>query len=415
MNIRDFNWPVVLIWLGLSCVGLLAIYSSTQGPVAEFLPAIIRSNFQKQLLFALLAVAVVFIIQLFNPRLFQDASYVFYAGGLVLMVLTLAFGQEINGSRSWLRFGFFNFQTSELMKIATILASARYMTHEHSPSLSRWRSSLVIIGLFTLPTGLVLLQNDTGTALIFLVVLPVMLFWNGLSTSITVLIILPALVAYLSLINLYAAIIAVCIAAIAVWMLEKQWMHVAAAFVLGGLVVGGVNVAMEQVLKPHQKNRIEAFVHPEVDPLGAGWNVLQAKTAIGSGGWSGKGFMEGTQTQLRFIPEQWTDFIFCVIGEEFGFLGSSFVLLLYLGFFLTLLRMAAGHKHPFAQLLTIGVTCIYLFHFLINLGSAMGLLPVIGIPLPFISYGGSSLLSNSLMLAICLNVDFKKRQFSIYR
>src|SRR5699024_5834585 len=144
-------------------------------------------------------------------------------------------------------------------------------------------------------------------------------------------------------------------------------------------------------------------------------NVIQAKTAIGSGGLWGKGYMEGTQTQLRFLPEQWTDFIYCVISEEFGFVGSTIVLALFILFFLLLLRTAREHKNSFAQIIVVGVTWVYFIHFLINVGSTMGLIPIVGLPLPFISYGGSSMITNTLMLAICLNLDYFKRKLSIYR
>jgi rod shape determining protein RodA len=200
-----------------------------------------------------------------------------------------------------------------------------------------------------------------------------------------------------------------------IFIIQRRTGLTLASFVTGILIVIGVQVALSQILQPHQRARIEAFTNPSFDPQGAGWNVIQAKTAIGSGGLYGKGFMEGTQTQLRFLPEQWTDFIFCVIGEEFGFFGASLVVLLLLLLTLRLVVMAGNHKHPFAQLVMVGVTTVFFTHFFINVGSATALLPVIGVPLPFISYGGSALLSNTIMLGICLNLDFYKRQFSIYR
>jgi len=185
------------------------------------------------------------------------------------------------------------------------------------------------------------------------------------------------------------------------------------AIVTGSLVVAGVQVALYQILRPHQQARIEAFINPALDPQGAGWNVMQAKTAIGSGGLWGKGFLEGTQTQLRFLPEQWTDFIFPVIAEEFGFVGAGLVLLIFSVLLLRLLNIAGEHKHPFAQLVVVGITATFFVHLVINLGSAMGLFPVIGLPLPFISYGGSAFLSYSVMLAISLNFYMNRRQFSI--
>jgi rod shape determining protein RodA len=223
------------------------------------------------------------------------------------------------------------------------------------------------------------------------------------------------LVGYTTLYSITAGLITLTVLIVIIFFFQRQRRMVWIGLAVGLLVMVGVEVGMEQVLRPHQKARIEAFVNPESDPQGAGWNVLQAKTAIGSGGITGKGFLQGTQTQLRFLPEQWTDFIFCVIGEEFGFLGSGLVVTLFILLFLNLISMATTHNHPFAQLFMVGVLGVFFFHFLINIGSAMGLLPVIGLPLPFISYGGSSFLANSMLIAIVLNLNLYERLFSIYR
>jgi len=274
---------------------------------------------------------------------------------------------------------------------------------------------MTTVGLIILPVVIIIMQNDTGTALILLTLIPVVLFWSGLPYGISLLMISPAIIGYFSVIDITFGAIAAFIIAIMIFFLQRQkWLTVSAA-VLGLLVVVGTEVALQQILQPHQRARVEAFVNPSLDPHGAGWNVLQAKTAIGSGGFSGKGFMEGTQTQLRFLPEQWTDFVYCVVGEEFGFIGSSLLIILYGFLFLKLLSMAGGHKHPFAQLVFVCVTFIYFAHFIVNVGSATAMLPIMGVPLPFVSYGGSAFLANTLMLAVCLNMDLYKRSFSIYR
>jgi rod shape determining protein RodA len=262
---------------------------------------------------------------------------------------------------------------------------------------------------------LLLLQNEAGIAIVFLALLPVMLFWSGLPYGISLLMISPALIGYFTVINWYWGVVATILITIAIFFLQKRTWLSFSSFVLGIVVIIGTEVALNQVLQPYQRARVEAFVNPTLDPQGAGWNVLQAKTAIGSGGLFGKGFMEGTQTQLRFLPEQWTDFVFCVIGEEFGFVGSALVLLLFIALLLRLLHLAGTHKHPFAQLVIVSITFVYFIHFVINIGSAIAVFPVIGIPLPFISYGGAAFLTNTLMLAICLNLDLYKRSFSIYR
>ncbi|MCG8374200.1 MAG: rod shape-determining protein RodA, partial [Balneolales bacterium] len=258
-------------------------------------------------------------------------------------------------------------------------------------------------------------QNDFGTAIIFLALIPVMLFWSGLPYGVSLFIISPAIILYATVLSWQIGVAAIILLTITIFIIQKRvWLTVASLFT-GIFTVLGVQLALTEVLQPHQIARITAFTNPTYDPTGAGWNVIQAKTAIGSGGLTGKGFLEGTQTQLRFLPEQWTDFVFCVIGEEFGFLGAGLVIVLFIFLFTRLLSIAGNHKHPFAQLVTVSVTSVLFVHFFINVGSATALLPVIGIPLPFISYGGSAYLTNTLMLAICLNMDFHKREFSIYR
>lgn len=414
-NLREFKWSLVFLWASLTIIGLVAIYSATQGPVSQFLPASIQQNFDKQLIFVAISIGVIFIVQFISPRFFEDGAYLFYGLTLLLMVITLFVGVEVNGARSWLRIGGINFQMSELMKVTTLLAAANYLTSQRNVTAGNLRHSLAVTGLFLIPIALLLLQNDTGTALIFAAVLPVMLYWSGLPNTFTLLIVLVAVVGYTTLFSLTAGIITLFVLLLLFFFFQRDRRLVWMGLVVGLVVMIGVEVGMEQVLRPHQKARIEAFINPESDPQGAGWNVLQAKTAIGSGGLTGKGFLQGTQTQLRFLPEQWTDFIFCVIGEEFGFMGSGLVVTLFFLLFLSLISMATSHNHPFAQLVMIGILSVFFFHFLINVGSAMGLLPVIGIPLPFVSYGGSSFLANSLLIAIVLNLNLYERSFSIYR
>ncbi len=414
-NIREFSWSVVFAWAILFIIGIVAIYSATQGPVSQFLPEYIQDNFYKQVIFVSLSIFILAAVQLVSPRNFIQLSYAFYVLCLVLMVITLYFGTEVNGAKSWLRFGPFNLQTSELMKIATILATANYLTSRRDITAENVRYAVISVIIILIPTILVFMQNDLGTALIFLTLIPVMLFWSGLPYGVSLFIISPAIIAYLSVIEWYYGVIAAVILTAAIFFIQRRiWLSIT-SLITGLLTTSGVQLALTQLLQPHQIARIAAFTNPAYDPTGAGWNVIQAKTAIGSGGLTGKGFLEGTQTQLKFLPEQWTDFVFCVIGEEFGFVGAAIVIITFLFLFIRLLNMAGSHKHPFAQLVTVSVASVFFVHFFINVGSASALLPVIGLPLPFVSYGGSAFITNTLMLAICLNMDFYKRDFSIYR
>ena len=250
--------------------------------------------------------------------------------------------------------------------------------------------------------------------LIFIPLIPVMLFLSGLPYGIALFMISPAIIGYLSIIDWQYGVIATLVLTVVIYLLQKRpWLGLT-SLVFGLLLVVSVNFALTEILQPHQQNRIEAFVNPFQDPQGAGWNIIQAKTAISSGGIYGKGFMQGTQTQLRFLPEQWTDFIFCVIAEDFGLVGGSLAIMAMLLLLMRQLSNAVSIKTPFAQLVIVGVVTILFTHILVNLGSAMGVVPVIGVPLPFVSYGGSSFLSNSIMLAVCLNLHFRQREMSLF-
>ena len=412
---REFSWSVLLIWMALTAIGLTAIYSATQGPVSQFLPDYIQNNFFRQIMWISISLVTLIAIQFTSPRTFQGVAYIFYGFCLFLAILTIFTGIEVSGGRRWLSVFGLRVQISEFLKLATVLAVANYLTHKRDMSVGNLKTALTTVMLILVPVIVIMLQNDTGTALVLLALIPVVLFWSGLPYGISLLIISPALIGYFSVIGLLYGAIAALIITITIFLLQKQTWLTASSLLLGIVVVIGTEVALHNVLQPHQRARIEAFVNPSLDPQGAGWNVLQATTAIGSGGFQGKGFMEGTQTQLRFLPEQWTDFIYCVIGEEFGFIGSSLVLILYAALFLRLLYLAGSHKHPFAQLVIVCVTFLYFIHFVINIGSATAVLPIMGVPLPFVSYGGSAFLANSIMLAVCLNLDLYRRSFSIYR
>ena len=410
--VRRFDWLTILFWAILTLIGLTAIYSATLGPVSEFLPQHIQQNFSKQFMFVGLSVVCVIFIQFISPRAFQQLAYLIYALCLALVISTIFFGVEVNGAKSWFEIGGIRFQTGEPMKMATVLAVAAYLTSRRDISAVKLRSAIVAVLIILVPIIAIVAQNDTGSALVFLPLIPIMLFLSGLPHGISVLMISPAIIGYLTLIDWRLGLASAVIVAVVVYMLEKKiWLSVG-TIVAGSLLVLAIDVALHEVLQPHQQLRIQAFINPFVDPQGAGWNVIQAQTAISSGGVFGKGFLQGTQTQLRFLPEQWTDFIFCVIAEEFGLVGAGFVIIILMFMFLRLLNLAIGLKDPFSQMVIVGIVGILFTHVLINLGSSMGIIPVIGVPLPFMSYGGSSFLINSIMLATCLNLYLRQKDMS---
>ncbi len=411
---KNLDWVSLALWATLVAIGLTAIYSATHGPAREFLLDSVQQNFDRQLTFFGISVVAMVIILLLPARLIVKLAPFAYVFCLGLLGAALAFGREVNGAKSWLYIGPVGLQVAEIAKVGTILAVTALLSKKEA----RRGSIPYLLGavvLIVIPVVLVVMQNDTGTGLVFLALIPVMMFWSGaVPLPWMALAGAAALSVYLVIVNpLFAAIfVALATAGMLVWTRSRG---MAALTLIGvGLIAGAAWFGLFKVLEPHQIDRLVAFDDPEAYRFGAGFHVIQSKAAIGSGGVFGKGFTNGTQTQLAYIPENSTDFIFCVIGEEFGFLGTMTVLLVF-GFLvirLASLGMQAGFALP--RLFIAGVTGILLVHILINIGMTVGLMPVIGIPLPFISYGGSALLANTAMLAIALNLHAKRDEFAVY-
>lgn len=412
---RNLDYLVLLSWLGLVFIGLIAIYSTTHGAASEFLPASVQQNFWRQLVWSLICVAVILVSLMMPIRFFQRTAYGIYVFTVLLLIAALLFGTEINGAKAWLTLGPIRLQVSELAKVGTVLAVAQLLS-THRPNTQTIRYAVIAVGLILLPACLIVLQNDMGTALVFFGLIPIMLFWSGLPLSTTLLMVSPAVVGYFSIVYMPAAIAITVILTLGMyWYTRERWLTLLAGLFTGGTIFA-VTMALTRVFKPYQVARILSFTNPEAEEFrkGVGFHLVQSKAAIGSGGLTGKGLGEGTQTQGAYIPEQSTDFAFTVIAEEWGFIGSVVVLILFALLLIRLVSLGTQVKHPFGSMVAAGAAGIYLIHIFINLGMVTGLLPVIGIPLPFISYGGSALLANSMMLAIVLNLHMRRDDFSIY-
>lgn len=397
-------------WAGLVAIGLTAIYSSTHGPAAEYLPEQMTRNFQKQAVFGALGLVGALVILTLRMRFFQMIAYPAYAVTLVLLLVTAVIGREINGAKGWLPLpGGFSIQTAEFAKVATLLAVASLLSNRR-PGSNNLRYGLAATVLLVIPAGIVIgPQNDTGTGLVFLGLIPIMLFWSELPLHVLALILAPALAGYFSIVSMPVAVAVSLVFSVGMWVSTKDRLltGLALAFTFGVVAVAGVAVAQ---LQPHQRARIEAFTNPEAEEFrsGVGYHQVQSKAAIGSGGLTGKGFTQGSQTQGAYIPEQSTDFVFTIIGEEFGFAGGAVLLVLY-GLLLTrLVRLGVQMRHPFGSMLAASTAGVFLIHLFVNLGMVTGLLPVIGIPLPFVSYGGAALMANTLMLAISLSLHLHR-------
>ena len=416
---RNIDWTVVLAWAGLVAVGLTAIYSATHGPASEFLLDSVQRNFDRQFMWFGIS-AVAFAVILFVPaRLWDRAAYPAYAAVVGLLVATWLFGQTINGAKAWLVLGPIRLQTAEVAKIGTLLAVAKFLASPQART-GRLRYALVAVGIVLLPVVIIILQNETGTALIFLAMIPFVLFWGGVPLSLMALMVAPAVAAYLAVVQndaafpMYVLIFSLLFTAAILAATRDKWLT-SAAFLFTGAFGLAAWIGLTKILKPHQVSRIIAFTNPEAFASTTGYHVIQSKAAIGSGGLFGKGYMQGTQTQLAFIPEQSTDFIFTVVGEEFGFLGTMTVLAFFGYLLIRLASLGSWAAHTFVKVFAAGVAGIFLTHVIINVGMTIGVVPVIGIPLPLVSYGGSALLANTILVAIATNLYARRDEFSIYR
>ncbi len=390
-DISLFTATVLLV-----IIGLVAIYSSTVNhPTAS-------GNFERQFFWFIISLVACFIVYFIPFSFIKTFAIPFYLVTMFFEVVLILVGRTVYGAKSWLIFGPIGFQPSEIAKIGTILMLA-YWLSDKSRDINKPKDILITLVIGFIPIGLILLEPDLGTAIVFGVLTLSMLFWRGISLFKFFIVISPAVVAFSSLLGSTYIVVSIVLIIAALFFFRKN-LFTSASVVVFNLAAAFVFDYSLGLLKPHQQKRILSFVDPSTDPLGSGYNVLQAKVAIGSGGLLGKGFLEGSQTQLRFIPEQWTDFIFCVIGEEFGFLGSFIVLSLFMIVFLRLLNITSSAKDNFGFLLSVGIFTLLFTHFALNIGMNLGITPVIGLPLPFLSYGGSSLLVNMVLLGLALKV-----------
>ncbi|GAB4128357.1 MAG: rod shape-determining protein RodA [Ignavibacteriales bacterium] len=403
-NLQDrFDFFIFIPLLVLIFLGLTGIYSSTVNhPTAN-------GNFERQFIWAIISLIFFFSIYIAPSQLFKTLSMPSYAVSILLLVFVLLIGKTVYGSKSWLSFGFIGFQPSEFAKVGTILFLSKIMSEDNF-DINDPKTLLKCLGIGMLPIFLILLEPDMGTTMVFMVIILFMLFWRGLSLFGLFVVLSPGIVLFASL---FGKIISVFVLIIILLMLLlfKRNIFTSVAVAAMNIGAGFVFDIVYKFLKPHQQRRIDTFLDPMADPLGSGYNALQAKVAIGSGGFLGKGFMNGNQTQLRFIPKQWTDFIFSVIGEEFGFIGSVIVLLMFLIIFIRLLNLSKQTNDSFGSLVTIGAFALLFAHFAINIGMNLGITPVVGLPLPFFSYGGSSLLVNVIMMAILMNFYKNRRLY----
>lgn len=411
---------VILIYTVLVFMGWLNIYAAVYNEDHQNIFDL-SQKYGMQLVWIGSAFFIAFFILIIDAGFYTVFAYLFYFVVLLLCILVPYLGREIKGSRSWFRIGPFGIQPAEFMKFATNLALAKYLSNVNIEVVNRQRSrlgdliknyknTLIAVLILGLPLVIIkVLQDETGLAIVFIAFI-ITLYREGLSVNFLIFGLLSVLLFVLSLvIASKSLIIALAIIAALSFVFikrnRKNFLIVSFVFLATSGVVLGTNYVYEH-LAPHQKTRIDVLLgRGEVDLKKEGYNVNQAKIAIGSGGFWGKGYLQGTQTKYDFVPEQDTDFIFCTVGEEWGFVGSSVVIILELLLILRVIFMAERQRSAFSRIYGYGVASILFFHLAINVGMTIGLMPVIGIPLPFFSYGGSSLWSFTILLFIFIKLD----------
>ena len=463
MSIRKdrilYDWVTIGIYISLLCIGWMAYYAVTytQNEGRDFFD--LSTPITKQTVFTVTALLVFITVTFIDWKFWQNFAYIFYGAGLVLLILVLIFGSEIKGAKAWFSFGGFSFQPAEIAKLGTALALSAYLSN-FKTDLKVRQYQLVAIGLILVPVFLILLQPDAGSALTFFSFF-LLLFVAGLNEiyfligavliatfilsivfpleyfELGLLIIIPIIAWFFSKrFPLSWVVLVLSLAAVVVSFLYLSYWYWIGIGVLGSLVflillwrsrqerlslallssmilLTGFALMTTQLflsLDKHQQERINVWLKPsECDPRGSLYNILQSKVAIGSGGFWGKGFLKGNMTKLRFVPEQSTDFIFSTIGEEHGFIGAVLVVTLFTILMLRIMRTAESISTKFISYYSMGLAGLLLVHVLVNIGMTIGLMPIIGIPLPFISKGGSSLIGFSLMLGIYIRMQAKPK------
>ena len=402
----------IILYLLLIVFGWISIYASQYND-DTFFTIDLTSRYGKQLIFILISCFIAFLTLIIDWKFYYSLSYLFYSSIILLLIIVLFQGNVVGGSTSWFELGSFKFQPSEFAKFTTALALAKYYNNIHFKKLSLL-NKIQTYTIVLIPFLLIILQNDLGTALVFTAFVLV-LYREGLSGNILIFGIAIGILFIITLLieKLTLIIILTVIMTILATLLRKKKNEIFAllsVFIISISFVFSVNYIFNEVLAPHQRTRINVLLGKEIDPHGAGYNLIQSKIAIGSGGFLGKGFLNGTQTRFDFVPEQSTDFIFCTIGEEWGFVGSLLFIILYIGLLLRVLFLAERQRSNFSRIYGYSVATILFLHFVINIGMTIGLIPVIGIPLPFISYGGSSLVGFTILLFVFLNLDSYRLQ-----
>ncbi len=408
INSKGFDARLIFYYISLVIIGWITIYSTCytiEGTNAIF---DFSKAYGKQLIWIGTSLLLGTVILLLDSKIIQHYAYYFYLICLFLMILVLFVGTEISGAKAWIKIGEFSIQPTEFMKVATALALAKFFNEGKTSGEKRY-GWIIALGIILVPVLVIMLQHDAGSALVFASFI-ILFYREGLSAGFLLLCLVAAFLAIFTLIFNETYSVALLTAVFIFFMVKgrtqkKKIKRNVIVYIISIVFVFSVNLLYEHAFEPHQKERIDTIFGKTSDPKGADFNLNQSKIAIGSGGFLGKGYLKGTQTKLKFVPEQSTDFIFCAIGEEWGFMGTIVVFGFFIALIIRIMTLAEKQRAPFVRYYGYGIAGILTVHFFINIGMTIGLVPIIGIPLPFISYGGSSLWSFTTMLFIFIKLN----------
>lgn len=408
--IANIDWLSIFLYAALVLFGWMNIYSASL-PLETTSIFDLSQTYGKQILFIIISVPVIVVILSLDAKVYEKYAIIFYIIGIILLLGLFVFGKSIKGQTNWYQFGGISLQPSEFVKISTSLLLAKYISENQAP-FATLKEQAIAMGIFFLPVFFIMLQPDTGSAMIFMIFFlvlyregfPAWYLWTGF---ITILLFVFAL-----LINPIILIIIILLGCILHFVYNKSIHRNPIVYGILALIMSGfvfsVDYVFDNVLEPHQKDRINVLFGNEVDLKKEGYNLNQSMIAIGSGGLTGKGFLEGTQTKGGFVPEQHTDYIFTTVGEEWGFVGTILVVAAFVTLILRIVYLAEKQKNTFARVYGYCVAAILFTHFAVNVSMLIGIFPTIGVPLPFFSYGGSSLIAFTLLLFIFLKLDANK-------
>jgi rod shape determining protein RodA len=407
LRLPPLDWPMLIAALALLCIGIATVYSATTVPGAH------EGLWVRQLLWLVLALFAAWVATALHYRAYDSLAYPVYGISLVLLVAVLAFGTSAFGAKRWLELGPVRFQPSEIAKIATVFVLARRLSHP-KVDLTRFKHWFPALLVALVPFALVAKEPDLGTSLSFPVILIAMYFWAGMPLGHLLLGLSPGLTLVLAFLlsPRHVAFWLVAGSALAVLLVFVRPRRLLLATALSlNLAVAIATPAVKDHLHDYQVRRIETFLNPDQDPQGAGYQIIQSRIAIGSGGMTGKGWLKGTQKALSFLPMRHTDFIFAVVGEERGLMGALTVVLLYAVVILSGFRLAAGARNGFASLLAVGLVSALFYHVMVNILMTIGWAPVTGLPLPLLSYGGTALIVNCVQLGLLQNVALRRQEY----